>query len=297
MARSVTSMTSGRTGRRYVVLALVLALLSAALVYAALSRTGEESGAGAGDKQTVVVAKEAIPARSEIVGSMVELRQVPINAAGDQALASLDAVVGRVTRYPISANEQLLASKIVSPDLPLEGEALSYVVPEGMRAVSITASQVLSAGGLVLPGDYVDILWDYPQKGATVPLFARTIVQNVEVAAVAQTLVDVVPSEVEEENGEPVSTGSTAPQRARNSEAEPQPEAVTLTLLVTPHQAQTLFLAEETGGLRAVLRSFSDGAEVDVPVVTLLELLPLDTLPPELVPILTEPWQQAQEQP
>lgn len=294
MARSVTSMTSGRTGRRYVVLALVLALLSAALVYAALSRTGEESGAGAGDKQTVVVAKEAIPARSEIVGSMVELRQVPINAAGDQALASLDDVVGRVTRYPIAENEQLLASKIVSPDLPLEGEALSYVVPDGMRAVSITASQVLSAGGLILPGDYVDILWDYPADG---PLFTRTIVQSIEVAAVAQTLVDMVPADATEENGEPVSGERTVSQRARNSEAEPQPDAVTLTLLVTPQQAETLFLAEETGSMRAVLRSFGDSAEVDVPVVTLLELLPLDMLPAELVPILTEPWQQQPQQP
>jgi pilus assembly protein CpaB len=295
MARSVTSMAAGRSNRRYVVLAVVLALLSAVLVYAALSRTGDGSGLGADEAQTVVVAKEAIPARSEITGSMVELRQVPINARGDQALTSVDDVVGKVTRYPIAANEQVLASKVVSPELPAEGEALTYVVPEGMRAISIQASQVLSAGGLILPGDYVDILWDYPREGATVPLFTRTVLQNIEVAAVAQTLVDVVPAMAGEEDGEPVSSESTAPQRARNSEAEPQPDAVTMTLLVTPHQAEILFLAEETGALRAVLRSFSDGAEVDVPVVTLLELLPLDMLPAELVPILTEPWQQQEQ--
>lgn len=292
MARSVTSMAAGRGNRRYVVLAVVLALLSAVLVYAALSRTGGESGAGAGDMQTVVVAKEAIPARSEITGSMVELRQVPINARGDQALASLDDVVGRVTRYPIAANEQVLASKVVSPELPIEGDALSYVVPEGMRAISIDTNQVLSAGALILPGDYVDILWDYPP---TEPLFTRTLLQNIEVAAVAQTLVDVVPAVDGEEDGEPVSSEATVSQRARNSEAEPQPDAVTMTLLVTPHQAQTLFLAEETGAMRAVLRSFSDGAEVDVPVVTLLELLPLDIIPAELIPGLNLPWEKPEQ--
>ena len=56
MARSVTSMAAGRSNRRYVVLAVVLALLSAVLVYATLSRAGGESGSGAGEVQTVVVA-------------------------------------------------------------------------------------------------------------------------------------------------------------------------------------------------------------------------------------------------
>jgi pilus assembly protein CpaB len=286
-------MAAGRTNRRYVVLAVVLALLSAVLVYAALSRSGEEGGSGAGDVQTVVVAKEAIPARSEITGAMVELRQVPINARGDQALASLDDVVGRVTRYPIAANEQVLASKIVSPELPVEGDALSYVVPEGMRAISIDTNQVLSAGALILPGDYVDVLWDYPP---TEPLFTRTLLQNLEVAAVAQTLVDVVPAVDGEEDGEAVSSETTVSQRARNSEAEPQPDAVTMTLLVTPHQAEVLFLAEQTGALRAVLRSFGDGIEVEVPVVTLLELLPLDAIPAELIPGLALPWEEAEQQ-
>lgn len=294
MARSVASVAAGRTNRRYVVLAVVLALLSAVLVYAALSRAGGESGAGAGDMQTVVVAKEAIPARSEITGSMVELRQVPINARGDQALASIDDVVGKVTRYPIAPNEQLLASKIVSPELPAEEEALTYVVPEGMRAISIKTTQVLGAGGLVLPGDYVDILWDYPSSN---PLLTRTILQNLEVAAVAQTLVDMVPGEAAEEDGEPVSSESTTVQRARNSEAEPQPNAVTMTLLVTPHQAEILFLAEVTGELRAVLRSFGDGTEVDVPVATLMDLIPLEIIPAELIPVLELPWQESEQPP
>jgi Flp pilus assembly protein CpaB len=295
MARSVTSMAAGRSNRRYVVLAVVLALLSAVLVYATLSRAGGESGSGAGEVQTVVVAKEAIPARSEITSSMVALRQVAINARADQALSSTDDVVGRVTRYPVAANEQILTSKIVSPELPLEGDALSYIIPEGMRAVSISTNQVLSAGGLILPGDYVDILGVFnvevsteaptsPEQSAYYfsmiggeketleSFYVWTILQNVEVVAVAQTIVDVVPV-VGEEDGEAVSAET---QRTRNTEDEPLPDAVTITMLVTPEQAELLFLAELNGTLRAVVRGFGDSEEQDIRPVTELELLPSD---------------------
>jgi pilus assembly protein CpaB len=295
MARSVTSMAAGRNNRRYVVLAVVLALLSAVLVYATLSRAGDDGGLGSGDVQTVVVAKEAIPARTEITSSMVELRQVPINARGDQALVSTDDVVGKATRYPVAANEQILASKIVSPELPTEGKALSFVVPEGKRAISISISQVVSAGGLILPGDYVDILGVFNVEVSAAPpsspgqpvysfsmiggeketlesFYVSTILQNVEVLAVAQTIVDVVPV-VGEENGETVSAES---QRARNTEEEPLPDATTITLLVTPEQAELLFLAESNGTLRAVVRGFGDSEQMDVRPVTELELLPPD---------------------
>jgi len=279
MARSLTGRAARRTNRHYLVLAVVLALLSAVLVYAAISRVDEKDSGSPVSVTTVVVAKEAIPARTEILGSMVELRQVPINARSDLALDSMEAAVGKVTRYPVSANEQVLSSKVVTAELPAGGEALSFVIPEGMRAVSISTNQVLSAGGLILPGDYVDILGVFDletqadQDTETRDAFyVQTILQNVEVLAVAQTIVDVV-SAVGEENGEAASAQS---QRVRNTEEEPLPDATTVTLLVTPEQAELLFLAESNGTLRAVLRGFGDAEEQEVRPITELELVPPD---------------------
>ncbi len=61
-----------------------------------------------------------------------------------------------------------------------------------MRAISINADQVLSAGGLVLPGDYVDIIGVFDVKSAEgteeEAYLVRTVLQNVEVLAVAQTI-------------------------------------------------------------------------------------------------------------
>ncbi|MGB6836589.1 MAG: Flp pilus assembly protein CpaB [Dehalococcoidia bacterium] len=281
MARSLTGRSTGRTNRSYLALAVLLAVLSAGLVYAAISRVGGEDGGGPLSVTTVVVAKEAIPARTELLGSMVELRQVPINARGDLALSSVEEAVGEVTRYPFAANEQILSSKIVTADVPAGGEALSFIIPEGMRAISISTNQVLSAGGLILPGDYVDILGVFDletQAGDGTETrdtsYVQTILQNVEVLAVAQTIVDMAPVGGEED-GEAISAQS---QRARNTEEEPLPEATTVTLLVTPEQAELLFLAETNGILRAVVRGFGDAEEQDVQPITELELVPPDLL-------------------
>jgi pilus assembly protein CpaB len=281
MARPLTGSATGRANRRYLALALILALLSAVLVYTAISHAGGEDGTTPVSVTTVVVAKESIPARTEILSSMVELRQVPINARGDLALGSIEEVVGKVTRYPLAINEQVLSSKIVSADSPTEGEALSFIIPEGMRAISISTNQVLSAGGLILPGDYVDILGVFDleseagdKKETRDAFYVQTILQNVEVLAVAQTIVDIVPVDGEE-NGEAVSSQS---QRARNTEEEPLPDAATVTLLATPEQAELLFLAESNGMLRAVLRGFGDAQEQEVRPITELELIPPDVV-------------------
>jgi pilus assembly protein CpaB len=162
-------------------------------------------------------------------------------------------------------------------------DALAFVIPQGMRAISIKADQVLSAGGLVLPGDYVDILGVFnveDQKGEEREAYlVRTILQNVEVLAVAQTIADVPPAEEDGADGGE-NAASTQEQRARGSEAEPNPEATTRTLLVQPEQAEWLFLAEANGTLRAIVRGFGDSDALDVRPIIETELLPSGFVPP-----------------
>jgi len=50
--------------------------------------------------------------------------------------------------------------------------------------------------------------------------------------------------------------------------AKKTPDAVTVTLVVTPEQADILFLAEKTGELRASLRNPGDTATVPFPQET-----------------------------
>ena len=59
-------------------------------------------------------------------------------------------------------------------------------------------------------------------------------------------------------------TDSANGQRARNTEAQPQPEAATVTLMLTPDEVQMMFMAETHGQIRFSLRSFGDDDDVEV---------------------------------
>jgi len=282
MARSGAGGPAGRINRRFLMLALVSAALSAMLVYVAISRAG--GGGKDGESSTtapVVVAAVDIPARTQITAEMVKVRDMPVDVKPEASYGSVDEVIGKATRYPLSVDEEVTSSKVVSLE-PMQGaDSLAFVIPKGMRAISINADQVLSAGGLVLPGDYVDIVGVFNLKKADgneeEAYYVRTIIQNVEVLAVAQTIADVPPPA--EDGTAAAATDSSGTQRARGSEAEPNPEATTLTLLVEPEKAEWVFLAEANGTLRAIVRSFGDSDVTDVRPIIKTELLPPGVAP------------------
>jgi pilus assembly protein CpaB len=284
MARPLAGATAGSTNRRLLLLALVAGIVAAILIYTALSRGSESTGgASAASTAPAVVAKQDIPARTKITSGMVEVRQMPTDDLSELAYTDLSQVVGRVTRYPIATSEQVLSTKVVSLESAAKtGDSLSYIIPEGRRAISIEVSEVVSGGGLVLPGDYVDIMGVFDvkfgngdQETTEDKYFSRIILQNIEVLAVAQTVVDTPPEAgtTTGTDGETTTTDADG-QRVRNTEAEPEPKASTVTLSVTPQEAQLLFLAEENGVLRLAVRPYGDAAVQDIPFVAETELIP-----------------------
>ena len=293
MAKSITA-AGGTMSRRLLLLALVAGIVAAILVYVALSRESGGTGNSAGGTASTVpavVAKQDIPARTKITTDMVGLRQMPADDRSELAYTDLSEVVGRVTRYPVATNEQVLSTKVVALEGVAEtGESLSYIIPEGKRAISIGVSEVVSSGGLVLPGDYVDVIgvFDVEFTSATGQTqqqdkyFSRVILQNIEVLAVAQTLVDAPPEAgtATEADGAPATAESASEQRARNTDADPEPKADTVTVSVTSQEAQLLFLAEENGTLRLAVRPYGDAEVQDVPFVVETELIPPNLPPP-----------------
>jgi pilus assembly protein CpaB len=259
--------------RRFLLVAILLAGLSAALVYAKISSSGETGTTTSSPGSTaVVVATTAIRQRTVITPEMLELKSVPTDNVIPGAFSDIGVVVGQITKYPIEANSQVVPSMVVNTEIPTAVNQLSLVVPNGKRAMSIQASQVLNAGGLILPGDYVDILWNCCEGNEVVVL---TLLRNVQVAAVAQSIV----------NAGPVDDGDTEP--VAGDPGAPQPDAATVTLLLTPEEAQRIFLAEQNGGFRVDLRGVGDQELPDTPPVSILEIVPLDvinTLPETLRP-------------
>jgi pilus assembly protein CpaB len=273
MARTVTA-NGGRTNRKFLIVAVLFGALTAVLFYAMTSNRGSSSASApaAGDQQ-VVVAKLPIKQRTTVTADMLELKSVPLNTVITGAYTNIADAVGKVTKFPVEANQQVVAAGVVDTAHPLGGVALAEVVPTGRRAMSIQASQVLSAGGLVLPGDFVDIVWAWPKDSS---VFSKTILRNVQVAAVAQNIV----------TSGPVTSGSSASGGAAGAgqapvaaeASKPAPDAVTLTLLLTPEESQQIFLAEQNGTLRADLRSVGDQDTPDSGLTKITQLVPIDLL-------------------
>ena len=204
MNRNIAA-ASNPGNRRLILAAVALGLLGAMLVYMASSSKGgsSSSSAPAGEGVPIVVAKADIPARTKITAPMVEVRLVPLDAASALGFKDASQVVGQVTRFPIAVNEQVLTNKIVSlAGTSAAGRSLSYVVPQGKRAIAISSSDVMNAGGLLIPGDYVDVVVVYDVEFAgraggdrvtAASFVAQTVLQNVQVLAVSQSIVDLVP--------------------------------------------------------------------------------------------------------
>jgi pilus assembly protein CpaB len=297
MARPLTKTAVGITNRRLLLLALVAGIVAAILVYTALSRGSESTGGTSGATASMapaVVAKQDIPARTKITTGMVEVRQMSLDDRSELAYADLTNVVGRVTRYPIATSEQVLSTKVVSLEsAAVTGDSLSYVIPDARRAMAVKVDEVVAVGGLVLPGDYVDVMAtfdvtfrDGESEKTENKYFTRLILQNIEVLAVAQTVVDA-PTEAGTAAGSGAGATATAPettegQRARNTEAEPEPKAATVTLSLTPQEAQLIFLAEQNGVLRMAVRPYGDAEVQDIPFVAEPELIPPDLPSPVL---------------
>jgi pilus assembly protein CpaB len=122
------------------------------------------------------------------------------------------------------------------------------MVPSGMRAIAVDVSEASGLGGLLNPGCAVDVVSTL-QDDDIGQQVARIIVADARVLAVGQRLVS---SHKQGEEG-------TRPK--------------TVSLLVTPREAEAIELACNTGRTRLVLRSSLDRSTVLTSGITLAELL------------------------
>jgi len=285
----------GKGNKGVLVLALVLGLLSAVLVFVYLGQSGGggEEAAPSGETKAVVVASQDIAAGIRITEDMVRVKNVSSDSAVPNAFATTELVVGSVARFPISADEQILENRLAAGGLaiPTGGDVpLTYIVPEGMRAVGVNTKQVINAGGLVLPGDYVDVIFvagvrtDLPPP-LDLAHISQTVLQNLEVLAVQQTIEEVVPEGTGDGDDAADGDGEVS-QRVAVDRPDAEPEAITVTLAVTPQQAEVLAMADviskasdnDTTDIRLSLRRFGEQEQTTVAAMTDFELVSVEML-------------------
>src|SRR6267143_578743 len=258
---------SGRRGPR-IVLALLLGAAAAAGVYmyvSSVQQTAQQSARAAAQQAVaattsrakVLVAKATLPAQTALTTDNVEVKDVASDAVQPNAAAALADIQGKALTVPVAAGQQILTPFLANADQP-EVKKFADLVPAGKRAMAVTFTELNTAGGLVAPGDYVDVIGVF-NKNTLGKDQSMLILQDILVLAVAQnTSADQLPRQASTSQSPAAlplpNRGSTIPAPTPASVPFAPAQTRSVTLAVDPEAAERLALAEDYGKLRYIVR-------------------------------------------
>ncbi len=152
-----------RKGRFVILLGLVLALVAGGVAFYTVNQAQQKAGQSGAKKVSVVTAVATIAARQPIKAADVALREVPLddtNANG--VITDPNLVIGRIAAVTILQGQLVTTNMLASTT---EGAPFSVLQPdetvspdsEAWRAVAITVPDDLAVGGMLAPGQNVDV--------------------------------------------------------------------------------------------------------------------------------------------
>src|SRR5919206_4592200 len=149
-------------GKGAIVAALALGALTSYLTWRYVDQAGQANQQA--ELVPVVVATQPIPARTILTPDMLRVQPMPVDAVHPQAAHSVDQVIGKVVRTELTADEPVLSSKLF---LQRAESGLAFMVPDGMRAISVGFTELIGTGGMITPGDHVDVIGVFDSHGLT----------------------------------------------------------------------------------------------------------------------------------
>lgn len=195
--------------------------------------------------QDVVVAAKEIPAGTALTPDMVKVSSYLKTSVPPGFFSAPDQVTGKVARTPVVAGEPLLASRMG------ERAGLTVLLTPGHRAMAVKVNEIIGVSGFIAPDDRVDVIANVEQPGTTgrEGQISKIVLQNRRVLSVAQTM-------------------------EQTKDGKPQ-VASSITLELTPEDAEKLSLASQEGKILLALRSTQDERIVQTQGSTTRDLLAL----------------------
>jgi pilus assembly protein CpaB len=229
---------------------LIVALIAVAFFgITVANKSAPHPVAAAPASEQILVAGNLLQAGSLLQPGDLTDAEVTVNAAPPGVTldtpANRSMLIGSMIRSPISVGAPILDSAIIHPG---DHGFLAAVLAPGMRAVTVGVDAISGAAGLIWPGDHVDVLLTQTLDDPGVPLgrriAAELVLANVRVIAAGQQLVQGAVTQ---------SGDDRAP-----------PPATTVTLEVSPDQAERCEVATHLGPLSLVVHSSEMGPQPQV---------------------------------
>jgi pilus assembly protein CpaB len=220
--------------RKVIFITIFLTIITSLLIYAYITKAATKTEVQI-EYADVLVAANTLPPKHIIVETDIKLVKMTKDKVNARALKNKTEIIGKRIKESIMAEEQIIPDRIMDD----KKSPLSFSIPDGMRALSINITEQSFVSYLIRPGDYIDIIASFElesiEEAATVTIYPRitkTIIQNLQVLALSQNTVVA---------GDKV---SEIPK--------------TVTLAVTPQDAEKLVYASEYATLTMILRHADD---------------------------------------
>lgn len=215
----------------WLVITLLLGVLTTFLVMKYL-----QSVRSSHSMTSIIVAAKQIPEGTRLTTELLKSKTIPQEYLPEGAYEKTDQIANQFSAVTLYPDQPIVKGQVVQENVAKE---LSYKVPEGKRAISISINAVSGVAGLIKPGNFVDLLLSYEKASTDSELKQNsvTVLQNIQVLAVG--------GEMQKKEGV---------QAAEN-----------ITLAVSPQDAELVTLSENLGKLKLTLRSNADNKEISLP--------------------------------
>jgi pilus assembly protein CpaB len=239
----------------FLVGSLLLALVAALIVFNVIRQSQLQMQEAKKPKETVPV---VIAVRDLYMGlpiaadDVVVKHLVPEMVLRDQTFADLETVLALTPRERILANEPIRKERLASASA---GVGLNAIVTPGKRAMTIATDTETAVAGLLTPGNFVDVIVTIkPEDPLAVgaKYVAETILQEIRVLAVGSSLGGNAAKEQESKDA-----------KKKKGDATTRKLKPSITVEVTPEEAEKLALAQTRGEIHVVLRSDIDILQID----------------------------------
>lgn len=194
------------------------------------------------ERVPVVVLARAVAAMSEI--STEDLLVEELRVAPPGSFAEAEPLLGRVVWRDLPAGTVLNESSFET------GGPLARMIRPEERALAIQVDEVISGGGHIQPGDYVDVLLFLRDDERNSDRTAQVVIPALRVLSVGSAL-------GADRSGEPLM--APVAEDAQDSRANRRVEQARTVVLALPESLLTRFmLASEVGKLRLAVRSIDE---------------------------------------
>lgn len=214
--------------------ALIFATLAAWGVRKFMMDESRKTMSAQGEK--LVIAAADLPVGTKLDITQMKTISMPKESFPQGGFKDPAAVAGRVVIRHLSPGDQITEQKLMPKEGTAASGVMSFLVPNGHRAVTVGVNEVAGVAGFLAPNNRVDVVLTTPipndPKGETV---TKIVLQNVPLLATGQI--------TEQKDGKPV-------------------VVPTVTLDLTPENSEKLVHASRKGSLQLLLRNIIDTAQV-----------------------------------